>query len=77
MSKARSTYTVEGGKYTLDEIVAEIQKRYPATAPRITKTLLQRRLYKTTRWDKLGECPNAAARRSRDAYRRTFTTPRL
>lgn len=69
MNTPKRLYRVEGIDLTLDQIRSELQHRFPATYAKINDRLIQKRLGKTSRWDRLGECPDAAQRRTRDKFR--------
>lgn len=69
-------YKIEGESLTFLQVRAELKKRFPETAPRITDKTLRCRLQNTMRWDKLGACPVQTQRDNRKRFRTSLNYAR-
>lgn len=69
MSTPPAIYKIEGVEYTFPEVREQLKTRFPKTEPKISETLLRKRLRMSTRWDVIGGCPIAAQQRVRNNYR--------
>lgn len=69
MNTPAAIYTIEGVGYTFLEVREQLKSRFPKAEPKISETLLRKRLRASTKWEVIGMCPAEAQRRVRNNYR--------